>query len=230
MFVNRSRLLAAVKCDCTRRYKNPPPLYPPPPRIGPVLPGSSAADELIELINGYIKKISFFVNINLNKSYCKDCIIYMAHIVLDLSLPSVFSSFFSLYSNSYFAHITCHTWSMHHDAIHVRSHPQSYPIHFIVRRFDHRAIVDPNSLCVSRSRRGALYNVALPYDNIATHVQDVHVSHPTCTKYIYISNTSSDIYNILLSAKLPQNASTFIFISLLQTEAFNSSRSLRKYL
>lgn len=158
----------------------------------------------------------------------------MAHIVLDLSLPSVLSSFFFRYIQIPTSHTSCATCgpciTTDHDAIHVHSHPQSYPIHFIVRRFDHRAIVDPNSLCVSRSRRGALYNVTLPYDNIATHVQDVHVSHPTCTKYIYISNTSSDIYNILLSSKLPQNASTFIFILLLQSEAFNSSRSLRKYL
>jgi len=44
-----------------------------------------------------ISKISFFVNINLNKSYCKDCIIYMAHVVLDLSLPSVSFFFFTAF-------------------------------------------------------------------------------------------------------------------------------------
>jgi len=42
------------------------------------------------------RTISFFVNINLNKSYCKDCIIYMAHTVLDLSL-SLSSAFFLLF-------------------------------------------------------------------------------------------------------------------------------------
>jgi len=53
MFVNRSRLLAAINAIVHVGK------IPPPPRIGPVLPGSSAADELIELINGYIQNLIF---------------------------------------------------------------------------------------------------------------------------------------------------------------------------
>lgn len=171
-----------------------------------------------------ISKISFFVNINLNKSYCKDCIIYMAHIVLDLSLPSVFSSFFAIFKFL------------------LRTHHAPHVVH-ASRRYTCAPIRNPIrstlSFAVSISVRSSTRIHFAFRDHEGEHyitwlfrMTILRLMRRTCMYRILHTlntSTSSDIYNILLS-KLPQNASTFIFISLLQSEAFNSSRSLRKYL
>jgi len=129
-----------------------------------------------------IYKISFFVNINLNKSYCKDCIIYMAHVVLDLSLSLLFFFLFHRLQipAPRISRATCGPC--------VSRRHTCAPIHNPIRSTSslavsiQRVIVDPNPLRVSRSRRGESHNAALPYDNIATHAQNLHVSHFTCTK------------------------------------------------
>lgn len=139
MFVNRSRLLAAIKCDYTRRHPRKSDSYYP----------NLAVDELIELINRYTYiytyihihiyvymsiKISFFVNINLNKSYCKNCIIYMAHTHRAWSLSFFLHSCFLCpillhqprVANTY----------IHYDATRTRAlfPSASSPIYFIIRR------------------------------------------------------------------------------------------------
>lgn len=91
---------------------------------------------------------------------------------------------------------------------HVRSHPQSYPIHFIVRRFDQRTIIDLNPL---RGHEGEHHITRLFRMTI------LRLMHRTCIyRVLRALNASafralSDIYNILLSKclniylKMPQH-------------------------
>lgn len=111
-----------------------------------------------------ISKISFFVNINLNKSYCKDCIIYMAHIVLDLSLPSFFFSF-SPIPNPCFAHIVR---PRRHTCAPIRN-PIRSTSSFADRRPESASRFAKGSVVITRFFRMTILRV-------------VHVSRPTYTK------------------------------------------------
>lgn len=136
-----------------------------------------------------ISKISFFVNINLNKSYCKDCIIYIAHIVLDLSLPSFFFLLCrcTQIPTSRTSRDPRVTRAPRHTCASIRNpiRSTSSSVASISMRSSTRIRF------AFRDHEGELFRITIS----RPHTQDVHVSHPTWTN-IYLHFGRRAMYTI----------------------------------